>query len=279
LRLQTVGIRGLVDELIAALDSTLNSGKLMFACVVSTLGALAMFGAILGARAIHPEGHWLAEALSGIVAGVALGIVATTLTRQTHMELSRMKRVPRSEALRDIGPILFRVFLAFVATFGVGFALLTLLQHVPDWLDKPLRTSSASVAEAVYSATWAISLAIGIVVGCVFLVSLLLPPILVVEECSLGDALREWRALLNEHRARVLVYEGMALGLALITALPLIVAVSLAQQYVPAAIPNKFGQAFALMIRGLTIGPALAFLAIANLFIYLNLRYEHSDSK
>ena len=37
MRLQTVGVRGLIDELIAALDSTVSAGKLIVACGVGWL--------------------------------------------------------------------------------------------------------------------------------------------------------------------------------------------------------------------------------------------------
>lgn len=279
MRLQTVGVRGLMEEMIAAFDSTVGGGKLTFAGAVSVIGSLAVFLVIRGTLAVYSEGIWLAEVLSGVVAGFSLAVLTTLLTRQTHEELSRMRPVSRSEAAEDIGPFLLRVFLAYVVTIGLGYGIIVLLQQVPDWLEKPLRSSGLSTIEIVLTAVWAMSLLVGIAVGCVFLVTQLLPPILVVEGCSLGDALREWRSLLREHRGRVLVYEGLALALALATALPLLAATWFAQQHFGPLMPNAVVRALLLMVRALSFAPALAFLAIANLFIYLNLRYEHSGGK
>ena len=114
------------------------------------------------------------------------------------------------------------------------------------------------------------------------LLSFLVPPIIVVEECSVGDAIREWRALLREHRIRVMIYEGMVLALAFVAALPLLVPVQLALQYGPPLPPGQFNwaiDAIPLVLRAIAVGPALAFIAVANLFIYLNLRYEYTPRK
>jgi hypothetical protein len=278
MRLQTVGVRGLVDELIAAFDSTVGAGKLVVACAVATFGSLAVFLALRLVLVVLPEGVWLAQVVGGLIGLFFLAVIVGLLTRQTHLELSKMRPVYPSEAFKAIVPFVFRVFLGYAVTIGVGIGLLILLQQVPGWVSSGTGTPNEILPTAVWSAS--IVLALGIFV--MIMLSLLMPPILVVEECSVGDALREWRAILREHRIRVIVYEGMALALAIVASLPLALPVQLAIQFAPtlgAVPPNWIGAAIPFMLYALAAGPAIAFLAVANLFIYLNLRYEYSPQK
>jgi len=279
MRLQTVGIRGLVDELIAAFDSTISSGKLLFACVSGMIGALVVFVAIEGTLAVYTRGTWLVEAIFGLVVGGVLAVVAAVLTRQSHLELSRMRPVSLRTAADAIGPFVLRVYLGYAATIGMGLGLMMVLQHIPYWLEKPLRTSSMGTLNAVLTIIWSVSVIIAVPVTLLMLLSFLLPPILVVEECSVGDALREWRSLIRQHRARVLIYEGMAIALALVASLPLAIAVRFALDHFQPMVMNWFSTLIPMVLYALAAGPALAFLAIANLFIYLNLRYEYTGTK
>ena len=128
---------------------------------------------------------------------------------------------------------------------------------------------------------WGLSVILAVGLFIVMLMSFLLPPILVVEDCSVGDAIREWRALLREHRVRAMVYEGMAMALALAAALPLAIPVHFALSYLPPTglALNWLSSAIPAVLYACAAGPAIAFMVIANLFIYLNLRYEHSLTK
>jgi hypothetical protein len=282
LRLQTVGIRGLVEELIAAFDSTVSGGKLAVAGIVAAVGALATFLVMRGALLVYAEGAWLAQVLSGSVALLALATIAALLTRQTHLELSRMRPVSQAEARAGAGGFILRVFLGYVATIGVGIGIILLLQHVPGWTVKTTASASATVSEAAATAAWAVALLLAVVVFATMLLSLLVAPVLIVEECSLGDAIREWRSILREHRLRVVVYEGMALAVATVAALPVAAPVWLALYFgpqLPPAAANWVTLAVPEILLALAAAPALAFLVVANLFIYLNLRYEHTPPK
>jgi len=282
MRLQTVGIRGLVDELIAAFESLIVGGKLLFACVISMLAAAALFLVVRSLFSIWPEGIWLARTVSGSLALLGLAFITTRLTRQTHLELSRMKPVSAAEASRGLGPYVLRVFLGYVATLGAGVGLILLFQHVPGWLFKAAIGWNVTLIEILMTTTWVISLIFSVGFCLVMILSSLVPAILIVEECSVGDALREWRALLNDNRVRVLVYEGLALALSIVAALPLALPVELAMHYgtsAPFGVINWFTLAIPFVLQALAIAPALGFLAIANLFIYLNLRYEQTAGK
>src|SRR5262249_12542180 len=116
-----------------------------------------------------------------------------------------------------------------------------------------------------------------VVFGVVLNLIWLLAPILVVEEGSAADALREGRALFREHRLRIFLYEGRALALGRVATLPLALPAYLATGSLVFVNPVVSGVVAALW--GLVAGPLIAFLAVANVFVYLNLRYEYTPAK
>jgi hypothetical protein len=273
MRLQTVGIRGLVDELIAAFDSTVSSGKLIVASSIGAVTSVVVLLIMRGAFAIYAEGRWLAELAGGVATLLGLAALTALLTRQTHLELSTMRPVRPSEAAKGIGHYVIHIFLGYLATIGVALGLIVLLHKCPEWLRD--LTDSSTLAEVLQTAAWSIGVVLAACLFVLMTVSFLLPSILVVEECSLGDAFREWRALLREHRVRVMVYEGLAIAFALVAALPLLLPVQLALAFMPVFFSGANGVTVALpiILDGFAIGPAVAFMIVANLFIYLNLRY------
>jgi hypothetical protein len=283
MRLQTVGIRGLVDELIAAFDSTISTGKLVVACASCLLGSLTVFLIVRALLLSFPEGLFLAQFVAGVVGFAILAVVVALLTRQTHLELSTMRPVSPREASQQIGPFIWRVFLGYALTVGVGIGLLVLLWHTPEWVARSVGGINPTVAEGLLTIAWLFALVLAVAAFAIMLLSFLVPPILVVEECSVGDAIREWRALLREHRLRVMVYEGMALALGFVAALPMFAPVQLALRFGPPLSSlgesNWIIDAMPVVLQSIAFGPALAFLAVANLFIYLNLRYEYTPNK
>lgn len=276
LRLQTVGIRSLVDELIAAFDSTVSTGKLRVAAITCAIGALAIYGIMRIALFAYPEGTWVAELLGGVMGLIWLASVTALLTRQTHLELSSMRPVYPDEANKEAVPFILRVFFGYVATIGIAAGAIVLLQHLPGWVGDWTSGMKADVAEGLIAVVMVMGTLAAVGVFALILMSFLLPPVLVVEECSLGKALREWRAILREHRLRLMIYEGMAIALSAVAAIPVALPVFLAQQYGPGLGSTVIGQALPFALWGIAVAPAIAFLAVANLFIYLNLRYEYS---
>lgn len=279
MRLQTVGIRGLVDELIAAFDSTVSTGKLVVAAAVAVAGALGVYLVMRLTLLALSDAFWLAEVLGGLAGVAALSVLTALLTRQTHLEISTMRPVLPAEARAGVGPFVLRVFLGCAATFGVGVGVLILLGCLPEWTAK---VGTGTVHEIVQTVVWVVGACVAVLVFVAIMLGFLLAPIFVVEECSLGDAIREWRSILREHRLRVMIYEGMALALAVVAALPVVVPVELALRYgpaMPAGAANWVGAAVPYLVHALAVSPALAFLAVANLFIYLNLRYEYAPTR
>jgi len=279
MRLQTVGIRGLVDELIAAFDSTVSTGKLAIACAGCLVGSITVFVTVRLVL-LASEGIWVTALLGGIAGFAALSVIVALLTRQTHMELSKMRPVATSEARSGIVMFSLRVFLGYAVTIGLGIGLLALLGRAPEATAKAVAGMDSNVAEVLTTGAWLIGILLEVGIFTMMLASLLVPPILVVEECSIGASIREWRALLGEHRTRVMVYEAMALVLAIVAALPLLLPVHLASIFKPPLEPpNWISEALFPVLRAVAFGPALAYLAVANLFIYLNLRYEYTPAK
>ena len=95
---------------------------------------------------------------------------------------------------------------------------------------------------------------------------------------------REWWQLIRDHFGRIVVYEGLAVLLGAAISLPLTLAVGLAAVGSPGLLPQwpvvpgagDGGAAGAVLaaVHGLSAAPLLALLPVANVFIYLNLRYE-----
>src|SRR5262249_4865401 len=86
---------------------------------------------------------------------------------------------------------------------------------------------------------------------------------------------REWLALLRRHLSRVILYEALAISFGVLATLPLLAPVWLAGG---AALGDgatvSVKDAVLCVLGGLALSPLLAYLIVANVYIYLNLRYE-----
>ncbi len=102
----------------------------------------------------------------------------------------------------------------------------------------------------------------------------LLAPIIVVEDCDVFTALGSWCRLLAQHAGRILLAEALAVMVGLLVTLPFAGPVWLALQGREFQ-PNLGAEAIQYVAWGLALTPFLAFLAVANVFIYLDVRYEH----
>src|SRR5205823_3747467 len=98
--------------------------------------------------------------------------------------------------------------------------------------------------------------------------------VVVIEESSFPAALRQWCRLVRQRPGSLLVAEVLALGFALVLAVPLgLLAGALATR----ADPPELSLAAALTLRvllGVLGAVVLAYLLVANVFVYLHLRYE-----
>jgi hypothetical protein len=287
MRLLTVGIRGLIDELIAALDSTLTRSKMAPAFVASVLIYLGFFGA----RAMHHfafnanEFAWVPTAAGAAFALLVLCLLNTVLAKLTHIELSTMRPARLGEAIASLPRDAVPVLIANVLFAGGSLGLLFLMTHLQVWSDDWLHRAGLgdTAREVVFTPILVLIFLFSVLIWIVVGLCWLLTPAIVVEETSWLGGIREWRQLLRDHFGRIVVYEGLTILLGVAIALPLTLAVSLSLHGTPTLYPawpldgsdsNWVEGGVKAAVQGLTAAPVLALLAVANVFIYLNLRYE-----
>lgn len=270
LKLQTVGIRGYIDELFAAFDSTMQPSKLVVGCLTgaAVFVVLALLARLLPEIGLNPSSRIALLILwAALLAIVAVG--TTFIGRQTHLELTKMSPASPSETMSGFVPPLIQVLICFGIIGGVACGAYILLDILREQLATPAIVGSLVVA---------IGFPVMVVAFVLLILLPLLPPILVVEGGSFMEGLREWRALLREHRMRVLLYEGFAIVMGAVAMVPLLIPYTLAEMFFPTG-PTLLAATSGNLIHGIAIGPFLAFLAVANVFIYLNLRYEYTPHK
>jgi hypothetical protein len=103
----------------------------------------------------------------------------------------------------------------------------------------------------------------------------LLPPLLVVEGCTVWGGLRQWLHLLRWHLGRVFLYQMMATGLGVLVTAPFLLLLAplfLSSFHPPAGLQDVSGEA-RFFLLGLACAPLLTYWITSNVFIYLNLRY------
>ena len=114
MRLQTVGVRGVIDELFAALDSTLSRSKILPAFIAGILVYLGFFAA----RVIHEHTvgadrlGWLPLVAGSVFGVIVLSFLNAPLGKLTHLEVSAMRPAKFSEGMKSIASYGFSVLIA-----------------------------------------------------------------------------------------------------------------------------------------------------------------------
>jgi hypothetical protein len=295
MRLQTVGVRGLIDELISALDSTLTRSKMVPAILAGVILYLGMFlirAAFDWTFDSTENGRaWAPVVAEAAFAVLVLSILNAILAKLTHTELATMRPARLRAAFPRFGSYVVPTIVANAIVAGGGLGLLFLLQRVPGWTQQGLSDAGMvkTAQDVVFAPILVLVILLAVLAWLVIGLCWLLTAAIVVEESSWLAGIREWRQLLKEHFGRILVYEGLTTLLGVAISLPLILAVNLALHGRPTLMPAwpadvtdggrwVTGTVEAAM-RGLTAAPLLALLAVANVFIYLNLRYEQSPGR
>src|SRR5262249_6994409 len=106
-QLHLVGVRGLVDDLLAALDSTLSRRKLTATVLVGIVLGVLLALARVPAVAAQATPTTLGVAL--LVVGSAVGLLTVLLTQMTFTELSRMRPARWADAVEGAGGLFLRV--------------------------------------------------------------------------------------------------------------------------------------------------------------------------
>jgi hypothetical protein len=266
-KLQTVGVRSFLPELLAAVENTVMQRKLV---------AIAVSGLLLGglfALAQYPlpdlgGGRLWFNIVLGLLAGLVVAATGALLTRATFIELSQLRPAKPEEVRTGWTARTIRLFVAQLVTAGVAIGLIALLRGLPLPAEEPtLAWQVAGHVAVVISVVGEVLLWVA-----VFL-TLLLPPIMVVESASVEGSLSHWWKLLRQYPGTVLLYEVLAAGIGLVLAL--VPALPLFFLSPPADGPLSLTAAATRNVL-LCLPAALwfAYLTVANVFIYLHLRYE-----
>jgi hypothetical protein len=308
MQLQTVGVRGYFEDLLAALDSTLVRNKLRIAVLAGLLASVVVV--LLGqAEDVVPEilgaygplVGWILLGGFGLAAGVLAAVCICLVTQMTYVELCRLRPARWAEARTRLGWNVLNLTLGSVILVGVLAGAILGLRELPAWL----LTGSTWPAEwsgrvSVATGAAALCVILEVILWLLLVLALLLPPVVVVEECNFLVALLHWGRLFRRHLSRAILYEALALIPAVVMTAALLLPVEVAAagqidtlnafapergleaQIRPATVHQVKVSAVVpvqRIVQGLIVSPALAFLVVANVFIYINLRYEHEPRR
>jgi hypothetical protein len=273
-----IGVRGLLDELFTALESSLHRHKLVPATVTGLCAGTALL--LVELAPLWPDWSRLGSLVAILLLVVPLALCTTWLTQMTYIELARLRpprpRELRTALLRYAG----RLLLAQMVVGGLFVGPLWLLYALPGWVSVETWLPAGLWQEAVRDFFRVARLLLEVFGWPICLMGLLLlGPLLVVEEYPVVRALREWLRLLRRHLGRIYLYEAVAFAIGGIMTLPLLLPIGLtAATVLPGRGLTLVTEATLSVLFGVALSPLFAYLLVANVFIYLNLRYEFFDS-
>jgi hypothetical protein len=245
--------------------------KLLVAVIAgSALGVLATIvqkeAIDLGSRPLN-----VAASLGALL--VLVSVPMGFLTRVTYVELSSLRRARWHEGFDGLGLLVVRLAVAIGVVAGALWGVIVLLRWLPFWILPEPGVPGNWAVEAGAGAVLAAGIALEVGLWAILGVSGLVAPLLVVENCPIGTGLFRWGALLREHLGRVFLFEALALGIGLLLAVPCAaLLVPLFWLYVDPRLALAFTCARNLL-AGMAGGLFLAYVLVANVFIYLHLRY------
>jgi hypothetical protein len=262
------GVRAVTDELLKAADNTLSRPKM-------TIAALTGVAVAVGVLAIE----WAAEAesiLASVGAGVfilaAVALAVAQLTRMTLRELDR-RRANATVRIGLLGEFL-RILVALVIVSAVMIGLLLGVRAALAALTTAELGDYSGLRDALVVLVAVVRVLVEVCCWAVLaLAVLLLGPLMVTEESPIGAGLRDWLGMLRRHLGRVYLYEALALVVAGALALPTLLLVGIAVY----AIGDGMGPVerdTLIILGGAASAPWIAYLIVANVFVYINLRYE-----
>jgi hypothetical protein len=279
-RLHFVGVRGYLGELLAALDSTLVLKKLLLGAIAGLLlGALLVLGR---AAWFEQDSRWLAAAWQMLaVCLIVFDALASLLTRLTYIELARLRPARWRDGFKGLGLLTLRVVISQAVVGGIVCGLIVLLRWLPVWLGPAAEQSWSKSQEIAAGGALALGMILEALLWPILVFWCQLPPLLVVEDCSVWTGLRRWLDFINRHLGRVFLYQAMAVGLGVLVTAPFLLLI--APFFLPSFSPPQELQEAAAGTRYLLVGlacaPMVTYWITANVFIYLNLRYGASNRR
>jgi hypothetical protein len=215
---------------------------------------------------------WLAAGLAFIVVAA---MAASLITRATVAEMSHTGRGQWSEATRALPRTASSLAILCLFVFGTTGLAVWVLARAIAWLPLDWQPETR---EAIAGLAAVLLLVLGVLLGPLTLTAFQFAPILVIEDCSAGKAFALWWQSIVRQGRRLYLYEGLAAAVAVATALPLLVPLALLAPTFLArelASPWPVIRAIALAIlSALAAARFITYLIVANLSVYLNLRYE-----
>lgn len=273
-RMKTIGLRALVEELVAALDNTLARPKLLVAGALGGISALIIAVVPNLHTPDQPLWRWLPTLVAAgmiFVGAVAAGVL---LTQMTYTELSRLRPSSWKEARSGLAKFSARLFVCAGITAGLISASLWAV-HAWTPAEIAVRLSPWLRPEITVPVISVVMLFLELLLWAVLPFTMLLGPVVVIEEGSIGDSLAQWWWLIRRHLGRLVLYESAAAitGIAMLAfAFPLVLtALSRRSEWGRVDTPIGIGLC---LLAGLAAAPLIAYFAVAHVFIYLNLRYQ-----
>jgi hypothetical protein len=274
-RLPSSGVRRMLGELLPALDRAL---------VRDRLGVGLVLGAVAGLLVAIVESGWLSLVVPEtwmlwvVVAPLLLilgAVGAGLVSRGAYAELSRMRPGSWQDSVRGLGPLAFRVGAAWLLTGGSVFLAIGGLRWFTGWMMGISDLGWPTGLQAGLTGVIGLLAILGeLGLWVLLILTSLLPAVLVAEECGVVRGLGHWLQLLRAHALRVWLYEALAVGLGVLMVGAFLVPVILAVSSGVGGDRLAPVLAFAMrLLGGAAVGGLFAYLMVANLFIYLNLRY------
>jgi hypothetical protein len=273
-------VRGYLDELLAALDSTLVPKKLL-------LGLIA--GLLLGPFFALVRASWLERGIAShpmVLLLLAVGLfifagVCALLTRLTYLELALLRPAHWREGWDGLGRLTIWVIATQMIVWGALCALILLLRWLPYWLAPELEESWSRGRQIIGGSALTFSMFLEVLPYVVFVLWWLLPPLLTAEGCPLWSGLSQWWDLLHRNLGQALLYQTMAASLGALVTIPLLLLIAplfLSFYHPPEGLQEVAGTMRDVLL-GLACAPLLTYWITANVFIYLNLRYGTSNRR
>jgi hypothetical protein len=284
MRLRTVGVRALWEDLIAAVDCTFVRDKLAVAAAGSAVVGLIWGGVpwlLVHVFALQltldaADREWwqrLLLPLDLFLGIIVLALVNGLLSRMTHIELSTLRRAGWQESLRGYSTSGFRLTLAYLLAAGGALLLMGALHWLPGaFIARAPEWGLSPIAERVAAALIsALALVVEMLLWLLIGLTWLLAPPLVAEELPFAVGVREWWRMIRDHFNRIVLAELLTLALGALIAVPIAVPVYFAiSSYPQLPLPLR------TLAYGIASAGFVAFMAVANVFIYLDVKYEQN---
>ncbi len=275
LRLQTIGIRGVIEEMAAAVDSAMSRDKFRIALLGGIFTLLAGTALVWSLPRLVTMPAYLLNTVFAMILTLGFASVMAAVARLTHLEESLLRPAHWNEVRHGFGAILRRLLPIMVLMPGIPWFLLMLMSNFPQWVVEAM--PDAFRLQLVGGVVNVHNLLAGVICWLLVGLSVLLVPIVVVEEeLGLSGVLGRWWRIVRDNPEQVFLFGVLVLLFTFVLASPILLTLSQVQGITLMGAATLITQFTADALLGLGLAPALAFFGTATTFIYLNLQYQHS---